>query len=83
MCLGVLKGGEEGRSRTCRRRYLASVGKARVSATDEVFGNDNQHAVACELDPDTTPEDAEWGERYFHLTDPDGHEISFAKPLSN
>ena len=41
MCLGVLKGGEEGRSRTCRRRYLASVGKARVSATDEVFGNDN------------------------------------------
>jgi hypothetical protein len=39
--------------------------------------------VACALDPDTTPADAEWGERYFHLTDPDGHEISFAKPLSN
>ena len=26
--------------------------------------------MACELDPDTTPEDADWGERYFHLTDP-------------
>ena len=39
-------------------------------------------AVACALDPDTTPADAEWGERYFHLTDPDGHEISFARPLS-
>ncbi len=41
-----------------------------------------QLSVAGELDPDTTPEDADWGERYFHLTDPDGHEISFAKPLS-
>jgi uncharacterized glyoxalase superfamily protein PhnB len=25
--------------------------------------------------------DAPWGERYFHLTDPDGHELSFAHPL--
>jgi catechol 2,3-dioxygenase-like lactoylglutathione lyase family enzyme len=31
---------------------------------------------------ETTPEDAFWGERYFHLRDPDGHEISFARPLS-
>ena len=31
--------------------------------------------------PSSTPRDAEWGERYFHLTDPDGHELSFAKPL--
>ena len=27
------------------------------------------------------PRDASWGERYFHLLDPDGHELSFAKPL--
>lgn len=27
------------------------------------------------------PRDAEWGERYFHVLDPDGHEISFARPL--
>jgi catechol 2,3-dioxygenase-like lactoylglutathione lyase family enzyme len=27
------------------------------------------------------PRDATWGERYFHLHDPDGHELSFAKPL--
>ncbi len=40
------------------------------------------HAVAGGLDPDTAPEDAAWGERYFHLTDPDGHEISFARPSS-
>jgi hypothetical protein len=31
--------------------------------------------------PDTAPRDAEWGERFFHLTDPDGHELSFASPL--
>jgi catechol 2,3-dioxygenase-like lactoylglutathione lyase family enzyme len=27
------------------------------------------------------PRDAEWGERYFHLRDPDGHELSFARPV--
>lgn len=27
------------------------------------------------------PRDAKWGERYFHVRDPDGHEISFAKPI--
>ena len=27
------------------------------------------------------PRDAEWGERYFHLLDPDGHGLSFAQPL--
>lgn len=27
------------------------------------------------------PADAPWGERYFHILDPDGHELSFARPL--
>ncbi len=27
------------------------------------------------------PRDAPWGERFFHVTDPDGHELSFAEPL--
>ena len=27
------------------------------------------------------PRDAAWGERYFHLPDPDGHELSFARLL--
>jgi catechol 2,3-dioxygenase-like lactoylglutathione lyase family enzyme len=41
------------------------------------------HARAVEngIRPDTAPRDAAWGERYFHLTDPDGHELSFAQPL--
>lgn len=29
--------------------------------------------------PDFTPRDAVWGERYFHVRDPDGHEMSFAR----
>ena len=36
--------------------------------------------VAAGCRPLTAPRDAEWGERYFHLTDPDGHELSFAWP---
>jgi catechol 2,3-dioxygenase-like lactoylglutathione lyase family enzyme len=27
------------------------------------------------------PRDATWGERYFHMLDPDGHELSFARPI--
>jgi catechol 2,3-dioxygenase-like lactoylglutathione lyase family enzyme len=27
------------------------------------------------------PRDASWGERYFHMSDPDGHELSFARPI--
>ena len=37
--------------------------------------------VALHGHPDTVPCDAEWGERFFHVTDPDGHELSFARPL--
>ena len=28
-----------------------------------------------------SPRDASWGERYFHMPDPDGHELSFAAAL--
>ena len=38
--------------------------------------------VAAGYPPDTPPRDAQWGERFFHVTDPDGHELSFARPLS-
>ena len=32
------------------------------------------------FDPEI-PRDAAWGERYFHMPDPDGHELSFARPI--
>ncbi|MFN4261740.1 MAG: VOC family protein [Gemmataceae bacterium] len=41
-----------------------------------------QRAVSLGYQPQAAPRDAEWGERFFHLTDPDGHELSFARPLS-
>lgn len=44
---------------------------------------DAMYAQALErgLTPDFAPSDAPWGERYFHIQDPDGHELSFATPL--
>jgi catechol 2,3-dioxygenase-like lactoylglutathione lyase family enzyme len=41
----------------------------------------HQRLVDAGLSPTTAPEDAPWGERYFHISDPDGHELSFARPL--
>ena len=40
-----------------------------------------QRLTALGLTADTAPADAPWGERYFHIKDPDGHELSFARPL--
>ena len=40
-----------------------------------------ERALAAGCQPTTAPRDAEWGERFFHLIDPDGHELSFARPL--
>lgn len=48
-----------------------------VSDVDALY----RHLLAQGLRPDSAPRDAEWGERYFHVTDPDGHELSFARPL--
>jgi catechol 2,3-dioxygenase-like lactoylglutathione lyase family enzyme len=38
-------------------------------------------AIAAGLSPEFPPRDATWHERYFHILDPDGHELSFAKPI--
>lgn len=40
-------------------------------------------AIAAGAVPSTSPADAPWGERYFHVDDPDGHELSFARPLAH
>jgi len=40
-------------------------------------------ALAQGLEPSFPPRDASWGERYFHITGPDGHELSFAKPAES
>jgi catechol 2,3-dioxygenase-like lactoylglutathione lyase family enzyme len=48
-----------------------------VDDVDAMFA----HARVQGFTPQAAPEDAPWGERFFHLTDPDGHELSFAQPL--
>lgn len=40
-------------------------------------------AVANGYPPMMAPSDAPWGERYFHILDPDGHELSFARRLDS
>jgi catechol 2,3-dioxygenase-like lactoylglutathione lyase family enzyme len=49
-----------------------------VSDVDEM----HSRALEAGLRPHAEPRDAEWGERYFHITDADGHELSFARPLA-
>jgi len=48
-----------------------------VADVDAVY----ERACSKGLTPAFAPRDATWGERYFHIVDPDGHEISFARPL--
>jgi catechol 2,3-dioxygenase-like lactoylglutathione lyase family enzyme len=40
-----------------------------------------RRALAAGFEPEAEPADAPWGERYFHIRDRDGHELSFARPL--
>lgn len=40
-----------------------------------------ERARAAGFTATMAPADAPWGERYFHIDDPDGHEVSFARPL--
>jgi catechol 2,3-dioxygenase-like lactoylglutathione lyase family enzyme len=60
-------------------RQWSSWGRA-IFYVDDV---DAQYARACSagLAPAFVPRDGTWGERYFHIADPDGHELSFARPF--
>jgi catechol 2,3-dioxygenase-like lactoylglutathione lyase family enzyme len=48
-----------------------------VDDVDAAYARVVQHGYATESEP----ADAPWGERYFHVRDPDGHELSFARPI--
>ncbi len=49
-----------------------------VSDVDAMY----RRAIAAGYTPEFATSDARWGERYFHVRDPDGNELSFARPLS-
>lgn len=48
-----------------------------VESPDQIHAT----ALAAGYEASTEPADASWGERYFHIFDPDGHELSFARRL--
>lgn len=65
---------------------LAAVSSVVAGAGRYIFHVDDvdafhDNAVAHGLTPQFSPHDAAWGERYFHIRDPDGHELAFATPL--
>ncbi len=49
-----------------------------VSDVDAMY----RRVLAAGFSPEFAPSDARWGERYFHVRDPDGNELSFARPLT-
>ena len=62
-----------------KKDYEGSWWGRAIFWVDDVDGQ-YRTLVAAKLEPDE-PKDAPWGERFFHVTDPDGHELSFAEPL--
>lgn len=64
------------------RRVPSRVSRGWGRVILRVRGLDALHADLLEkgLAP-AAPRDAEWGERYFEISDPDGFVISFAQPL--
>ena len=51
----------------------------RVEGVDSFYSQ----LVQKGMDPEMKPRDGGWGERYFHIRDPDGHELSFAQLLNS
>jgi catechol 2,3-dioxygenase-like lactoylglutathione lyase family enzyme len=41
----------------------------------------NNKSISADIIFETVPDNAPWGERYFHIREPDGYQLSFAKPL--
>jgi len=55
-----------------------------VDNVDELFTymeNDETISVLGKLE--SKPQDATWGERFFHVLDPDGYKMSFATPIGD
>ncbi|MCU1344610.1 MAG: hypothetical protein JWL70_876 [Acidimicrobiia bacterium] len=62
--------------------YSGGAGWGRIVFWVDDVDAMHQRARAAGFEPTTAPADAPWGERYFHIHDPSGHELSFARLLS-
>ena len=55
-----------------------------VDDVDELFDYmENDETISALGKLESKPEDATWGERFFHILDPDGYKLSFATPISD
>ena len=55
-----------------------------VDDVDELFSYmENDETISGLGKLESKPEDAIWGERFFHMLDPDGYKLSFAKPIGD
>ena len=53
-----------------------------VDNVDDLFAYMENDGIISSLGKlESKPEDAEWGERFFHALDPDGYKLSFATPI--
>ncbi len=67
---------------TLRADYAAGTPWGRIIFYVKDVDRFYQSALDSSLTPSTAPRNAEWGERYFHINDIDGIELSFAGPLT-
>ena len=68
------------------KTHVASAGRIifYTDNVDELFAymqNDKTISGLGKLE--SKPQDAAWGERFFHALDPDGYKLSFATPIGN
>jgi len=55
-----------------------------VDDVDELFAYMKNNETISGLGKlESKPQDATWGERFFHVLDPDGYKISFATPIGD
>ena len=55
-----------------------------VDDVDELFTYmENDETISGLGKLESKPQDATWGERFFHVLDPDGYKMSFATPIGD
>ena len=55
-----------------------------VDDVDDLFDYMKNDETVSELGKlESNPQDATWGERFFHALDPDGYKLSFATPIGD
>lgn len=64
-----------------KKQYFGRI----IFHTEDVDGlysyfKNNEH-ISNLISFESEPSNAVWGERYFHIREPDGYQLSFAKPI--